>query len=489
MADNPAPGSIDKIIGKIQEELARRKGTAASHAPPAAEESSPRLEAFHQALSRAEQLWQVGANLPPMTETTGVKRMLAVPAASAFLRLSQLITRDQREFNQSVIGALQVLATTLSDRRSGDLSKDVSALAASLREVAAQGDADDQTQSERTRALEKKVAELAALVASQQETIAALKGPGGPSRLDTLEGKVKELAAQTTGPEGLRHGLQAIREELGSAARAQSGKLAQLATSQILLERRLAIVLDQAQKALPKTMDREQLQVLADEKSRVDDAVYLEFEARFRGRWDDIKARVSEHLPTIKAAGAGSAERPVLDLGSGRGEWLSALKDAGLVARGVDTNRSFVEDAQRAGLKVIEADCLAYLRELPDKSCGAVTGLHLLEHLPFPVLTAVLAETVRVLVPGGVAIFETPNPENLLVGACQFYLDPSHLRPLHPETLRFLAEANGLADVAVQRLHPVGPEHHFPGDGTVLTQRLNHLFHGPQDYAIIGHRA
>jgi len=131
MADNPAPGSIDKIIGKIQEELARRKGPAAPpvQPAPAAEPPNARLEAFNESLAKAEQLWRVGDHLPPMHETKGVKRMLAVPAANAFLRLSQLITRDQREFNQAVLGALQVLAGTLQDRRSGDLAKDVSALA------------------------------------------------------------------------------------------------------------------------------------------------------------------------------------------------------------------------------------------------------------------------------------------------------------------------------------------------------------------------
>ena len=39
------------------------------------------------------------------------------------------------------------------------------------------------------------------------------------------------------------------------------------------------------------------------------------------------------------------------------------------------------------------------------------------------------------LQPGGLLIFETPNPTNVNVGASSFYLDPTHLKPLHPQFL------------------------------------------------------
>ena len=52
-------------------------------------------------------------------------------------------------------------------------------------------------------------------------------------------------------------------------------------------------------------------------------------------------------------------------------------------------------------------------------------------------------ECARVLVPGGLLIAETPNALNLRVAATNFWLDPTHVHPLHPELLRLLAERSG----------------------------------------------
>ena len=43
----------------------------------------------------------------------------------------------------------------------------------------------------------------------------------------------------------------------------------------------------------------------------------------------------------------------------------------------------------------------------------------------------------RVVQPGGVVLFETPNPENLVVGACNFYVDPTHRNPMPPALMAF----------------------------------------------------
>jgi hypothetical protein len=95
-----------------------------------------------------------------------------------------------------------------------------------------------------------------------------------------------------------------------------------------------------------------------------------------------------------------------------------------------------------------------------------------------------LDETVRVLKPGGIAIFETPNPQNVLVGSCNFYMDPTHRNPLPSPMLRFLAEARGLCRVSVLDLHPYPEAFHL--DGSELATRFNQYFYGPQDYAVIG---
>jgi SAM-dependent methyltransferase len=218
-------------------------------------------------------------------------------------------------------------------------------------------------------------------------------------------------------------------------------------------------------------------------------ALYVAFEDRFRGDRASIAQRVREHLPVVQAAGAGTAERPILDLGCGRGEWLEVLSEAGLCARGVDTNLLMVQQCRARGLDVAGADALDHLRALPDASCGAVTAVHLVEHLPFHDLLALLDETARVLAPGGVAIFETPNPYNLLVGACTFHTDPTHRQPLAPDVLQFLAETRGLTRVEVRALYRSPAVPTFSADTPALLRRLEPALTAPEDIAVVGFRS
>ena len=54
--------------------------------------------------------------------------------------------------------------------------------------------------------------------------------------------------------------------------------------------------------------------------------------------------------------------------------------------------------------------------------------------------------------PGGLLIMETPNPENIVVATRNFYLDPTHQRPIPPMLLAFVAEYAGFARVKTLRL-------------------------------------
>ncbi len=238
---------------------------------------------------------------------------------------------------------------------------------------------------------------------------------------------------------------------------------------------------------------------LLDEERDSLDRFYAAFEDRFRGSPEDIKERLRIYLPLVQQAGLGAPDRPILDLGCGRGEWLELLDEAGLVARGVDTNRVFLQRCRAAGLEVLEADAIGYLCSLPDRTLGAVTGFHLIEHLPFRALVRLFDEALRVLQPGGLVIFETPNPENLLVGACTFYCDFTHLNPIFPQSLECLAQQRGFEDVQLLRLNagclPSGRMQPLPEDHP-LAAHLNPViallgghFSTPPDVAVIGRRA
>lgn len=81
-----------------------------------------------------------------------------------------------------------------------------------------------------------------------------------------------------------------------------------------------------------------------------------------------------------------------------------------------------------------------------------MSGFHIAEHIPFDDLETLVKQALRVLKPGRPAHSETPNPENLVVGACSFFLDPTHLRPIPPLLLSFLPEFHGFSRVRTVRL-------------------------------------
>jgi len=217
----------------------------------------------------------------------------------------------------------------------------------------------------------------------------------------------------------------------------------------------------------------------------LDDALYADLEDRFRGTREDIRARAEVYLPLVQRAAAGVPGRPLLDLGCGRCEWLELLSSRGLEALGVDRNGAFVRDGVARGLRVEEEDALSFLRSRGDGTAGAVTAFHVLEHLSLADLQSLLAETFRVLAPGGLALFETPDPANLAVGAHTFYLDPTHRRPLPSALLNFLAERVGFVDLEVMSLHPPPASALPPPDSGLPPELLAH-FACAQDYALVG---
>ena len=254
--------------------------------------------------------------------------------------------------------------------------------------------------------------------------------------------------------------------------------------------RRVARLLEEARKRLPAPLDGEQLQAFEQEDLHDLDPLYVAFEDELRGPREEIQARLKVYLPLLQQAKTGPRKFPVLDIGCGRGEWLELLRQEEISARGVDFNRSMVEECRQRQLDVECADALEYLSRIPDVSLGAVTVFRMVDHLPFRKLIRLLDEVTRVLQPGGVALFETPNPNNVLVSSRNFYFDPTCRNPIPPETLRFLVESRGLCQVKVMPLNPCDPCNHVPEgqEESALVRRFNEYFYGPRDYAVIGRK-
>jgi O-antigen chain-terminating methyltransferase len=227
----------------------------------------------------------------------------------------------------------------------------------------------------------------------------------------------------------------------------------------------------------------QQSQPTISEADHLLDSLYFSLEDVLRGKPEEIKEQVKVYLPFLQKA---HIDSDILDVGCGRGEWLEILREAGYKARGIDTNRILVQRCRDLSLDVVEAEALGYLRSLPNESLSAVTAFHFAEHLPLETLVRFLDEAGRTLKPGGLIILETPNPENLLVGSCNFYLDPTHKNPLPIPTLQLLVEARGYCCEEVLKLHAINAGKIEVKDQ--LTSHLNHYLYGPMNYAIVARK-
>jgi len=224
---------------------------------------------------------------------------------------------------------------------------------------------------------------------------------------------------------------------------------------------------------------------------------YLELERRFRGTEQEIHDRIRPYLEILRDRGE------VLDLGCGRGEALGVLVGEGIPARGVDASASMVEECRRKGMKAEVADLFEALAREPERSLGAVVSFHVVEHLDPGSIDRLVRLAWRALRPNGVLILETPNPLSLVVAARNFWIDPTHRRPVHPETLRLIYEVAGFHPIERIDLRPFSEEQRLPeldpeqlgAEHRALVQRLNllrdrldDLLWGCQDYALVGTR-
>ena len=113
---------VDDIMRRIQEKVSLRR-----EVPPAAPDGTPlpALESgvpvestlvVRQHLMQARQFADIGVAVPAMTRTHGIKRKIAGFVAKVFLRIAQLITRDQRLFNLEVLAALQAFIDRMTEQ-------------------------------------------------------------------------------------------------------------------------------------------------------------------------------------------------------------------------------------------------------------------------------------------------------------------------------------------------------------------------------------
>jgi O-antigen chain-terminating methyltransferase len=195
---------------------------------------------------------------------------------------------------------------------------------------------------------------------------------------------------------------------------------------------------------------------------------YRDFEDIFRGEEAFIRDRQRVYLPLLADDG------PVLDAGSGRGEFLDLLAEQGVEAVGVDLDRGMVERCEAKGHDVVLADVIEYLREVPDGHFGTVFSAQFIEHVPLAQLVEFLELSAKKLRPGGVFIAETVNPHSLPAFRT-FWTDLTHRAPIYPEVALSLVKSTGFERGAIV----------FPnGDGDFASDLASQ-----GEYAVVAHVA
>jgi SAM-dependent methyltransferase len=180
----------------------------------------------------------------------------------------------------------------------------------------------------------------------------------------------------------------------------------------------------------------------------LDSHKYVGFEDQFRGSPEDIRRRVEEYLPMF----AGASD--VLDVGCGRGEFLELLREHGVHARGIDVNPAMVEVCRGKGLDAETGDALTYLRGLPDASLGGLFAAQVVEHLEPRYLARLLDAAFEKLRPGAPIVLETINPACWFAFFESYIRDLTHVRPVHPDTLKYLLIATGFQQVEIRYRAP-----------------------------------
>jgi SAM-dependent methyltransferase len=199
-------------------------------------------------------------------------------------------------------------------------------------------------------------------------------------------------------------------------------------------------------------------------------------------RFRPLAERIAVWLRDRRAAWVARLRPPgaVLDVGCGHGYMLAALRARGWHVQGVELHEAAARyGREQLGLPITvgEVESLG----LPPASFDVVVFWQSFEHVPDP--RATIAETARLLRPGGLAVISVPNAASWQArwaGPHWFHWElPRHLYHWDPATLTRLCAAAGLT---VERTSHVNWEQNPFGWTQSILNRLgfppNQLFNG-----------
>ncbi len=296
--------------------------------------------------------------------------------------------------------------------------------------------------------------------------------------------------------------LARIQEDLGALRTGMANNSAQLETIAAVVKGIEGILsrhgrsLSSTSEGLARSNDhggRAKAEVV---ESSVPDFSYLLLENRFRGSEEIIRKRVTQYADIL-----GGATAPIVEIGSGRGELLDVFRDREIEAYGVDIDAAMTALCRQKGHNVVDGDGIEHLASKENRSIGGVIAVQVVEHLQREQLERFFRVCAEKIVVGGSLIVETINPQSLLALSSNYFRDPTHVWPLHPDTLSYQMELSGLTVREVRMQSPVPREAQLkelsigeflaPSEISMVRsinraiQQLNGLLYGHQDYAII----
>lgn len=300
-----------------------------------------------------------------------------------------------------------------------------------------------------------------------------------------LKSKIEQLSSET---KKLEVESEQLKSEIASSVKKEVESVITAINLDLENKAWLSRILDS------RTRQRYENRVTGSSGKTDSDINYYVFEERFRGSRENILQHQTNFIGYFENC------TNVLDIGCGRGEFLELAEDKGINARGIDVNEDMINFCKSKGLNVELKDAIEALEGIEDKSLDGIFISQVVEHLSPDYLINMLNLCNRKMKYGFYIIIETVNPLSLF-SLANFYIDLSHVKPVHPETLRFLVNTTGFRDIETKFLSPVSYEmrlQKLPNfDDQKETRSLveisnqnidmiNNALYGAQDYAVIG---
>lgn len=381
---------VDARVARLRETVKNRAGTIPqSSAGPRILEgiSSNEVDDVVQEVNRGG-LYIDAINQIPL-KTSGWKRRFERPFKKFLRWLVCWNTKAQADFNRSVTRSLSLITQHLQGMQN-NLSK--------MQELL-------QSETDRMRKTSSHTGEDLGRVSAALDT-PDKRDNADSQRVTSFEGTINEGSA------GLRKAIEQIRPEDFQT------------TNNNILR------LTKALESVGKQMEDARVHSFSLLDQPFD---YFSFEEQFRGSFSDIKDRQSAYLDLFLN------KKCVVDLGCGRGEFVELLSERGVHVFGVEKFKQSVEFCRRRGLHVEHADIFDYLSGLPDGCLDGVFTAQVVEHFPPALILKLFSLCGAKMERGGMLVVETVNT-NCVEALCNFYLDPTHVRPLPPAMLRFMVE-------------------------------------------------